>query len=202
MAKGKKITLKKKSVSNIDKRLNKFKNANTEKFMEGIKDKKVFLNAPIIFSVIFILSLIGIIYYLTQLKNCVCFQKRNEENKTSLNYLIIIDILLLIFYILVFFLLVFSKNSKSMSGGGSSGNILKNVYYGIIISVIILIVLTMFFINYVYRLSLSVDPDCECSNSKLKYLLYGQAVLSILFLIGLFVGIYNVNVIYGVHKIM
>lgn len=157
--------------------------------LEKVKQKKLYLTSPLVFSIIFILSLFGIIYYLFQLKNCLCFEKRNEEYKANLDYLITIDIVILIFYTILFVSIIFMYQNNTVMSGGNM--IVRNIYYIILSIIIVLIVLTIFFLFHIYKLSFSIDESCECSNSKLKYLLYAQSVLSSLFLVGMFVGIYN-----------
>ena len=167
------------------------------RLVQKINERKLYLNSPIVFSFIFIISLFGIVNYLFRLKNCICFEERNQEHKANLNYLLSIDIILLVFYVFLFGTLLYYSSSSSVRPSLSVPNMLtivrnlKTFYYVMLSIIAVLILLTLFFLFYIYKLSLSLDDSCECSNSKLKYLLYAQGVLSTLFLVGLFVTVYN-----------
>jgi len=170
--------------------------------IQKIREKQLFLtlNSPLVFSLVFIISLFAIVNYLFHLKNCVCFEERNKEHKTNLNYLLSIDIILLVFYVFLFAAILYAQYGQLSLTGRNTMMIIQNlrtIYYVLFVVVAVLIILTFLFIFYIYKLSLSLDESCECSNSKLKYLLYAQGVLSSLFLIGLFVTVYNLLSIGG-----
>jgi hypothetical protein len=182
-------------LQNISQKMNMNNKIELLRLSKKMSEKKLIFSSPIVFSLIFILSLGGIIYYLFQLKSCMCFEERNKEYKVNINYLLFIDIILFILYVILFILFMYAYN-QPMSGGGGISKMIQGAYSTILIVLLLLIVLTLFFLFYVYKLSLSLDESCSCSNSKLKYLLYAQSVLSLLFVVSLFVALYNTVLIY------
>ena len=135
--------------------------------------------------IIIILYVSGIIHYLNTLKNCSCFQDKNSKNYSNLTYLIVIESIILALHILVTIVLVgglYAINSGAVGGA----NIDKTPF---IISIIISLIIYGFFFFYVYKLSENVSVDCPCTQSKLRYLLYIQAIF---LLGGMGMSIFNV----------
>ena len=95
---------------------NKNKNKNNIKLMNNMNIKKYNFNniksatnsffiTMLIFTIISVLYLSFILYYLNELKTCDCFQN-DETKKINLNYLIIIESIMLFFQIVMFLYLL------------------------------------------------------------------------------------------------
>jgi hypothetical protein len=179
-------------INNLD--INKLKNIHTldnlKKF-EGL-DKyadsaRSVLFGVLIFYVIYILYIGSIIFYLNKLKDCPCFQYKNETNYTNLTYLIIIESILLAFSIIITFVIIgLISATYSLKSGGAKGFI-NYVFIGLILQILIY----GYFIYYVYKLYENVDKDCECTQSWLRYLLYIQTGFMLLAVLGHIVSIFN-----------
>ena len=117
-----------------------------------------------------------VIYYLNSLKNCQCFQEKNKENYSNLNYLIIIESIILglnVITALIILSRLFTMNSPKQ-GGGSNASI------SLYIVLILYLLIFGYFIYYVYKLYENVDVKCECSENWIRYLLYIQAIIMII----------------------
>lgn len=129
------------------------------------------------FGIIIILYISSIIYYLNNLKNCSCYQEIDKNNYSNLTYLVIIEAIILSFNIILFILysaLIF-YNNKLQKGGN------KNINYLIYLLTIIPLIIYGVFFYYIYKLhqNLNKNNECECSKSKLIYLLYLQCIFMI-----------------------
>jgi Mn2+/Fe2+ NRAMP family transporter len=174
----------------------KLKNNKTKNFkIENFKNFKNLLNKDptVIHSVltasyvslavliIFILFHSFIIYYLVNLKKCLCFQELNDKNYSNINFLIIIESLVLIQFLITFILiliLMYSINKKQ-KGGSTNDNsyfIIGSIIYGVILF------LNIYFLYNVKKLSENIKEDCECSHSWIRYLLYIYAI-NIIFIV-------------------
>ena len=156
-----------------------------------LNNAKGYLYTMIVSYVLVIIYVSYIIYYLNTLKNCKCYQDKDRLNYSNITYLVIIESLIIAINIIavISLLFVLSYMNKSKSGGGSFSKFLP---YYVILAVIFLI--SLYFIYYVYKLSENIDPNCPCSQSWLRYLLYIQAVI---------IGINMLSVIYSLtmmHK--
>jgi hypothetical protein len=136
----------------------------------SLKNILYFLLTILIFNIIYISA---ILYYLSKLKDCTCFQIKNKINYSNINYLIIIESIILFMYIISLIATLYSISiiNNPKSGGGKSFNPSQ------LISLIIMILIYGYFVYYVYKLYENVDKDCECTQSWLRYLLYIQATL-------------------------
>jgi hypothetical protein len=169
------------------------KKINTEKFDAELFDHKMTPNNALkilknsnvkgniygllmltIFNIVFISS---IIFYLNTLKDCKCFEEKNVDNYSNLNYLITIESIVLALNIILtlgcIFVILAINDLKS--GGGENKAILS--YY---IIFIIYILLYGYFMYYVYKLYQNVDENCDCTQSWLRYLLYFQIIFMII----------------------
>ena len=133
--------------------------------------------AILIFNIIYLSS---ILYYLTKLQSCTCYQIKNKLNYSNITYLIIIESILLFMYVVSLFLILntLRKIGNAKSGGGKS---LSSAH---LISLIIMILIYGYFVYYVYKLYENVDKDCECTQSWLRYLLYVQSLLMFFTIMG------------------
>lgn len=129
-----------------------------------------------IFAIVFVSS---IIFYLNSLRDCNCFEEKNENNYTNLHYLVTIESIILALNIIIvlgcIFVIFVLKDLKSGGGNSESGSLLS--YY---IIFIIYILLYGYFIYYVYKLYQNVDENCDCTQNWLRYLLYFQTILMII----------------------
>lgn len=128
------------------------------------------------FHVLIIAYISFIIYYLNQLKICQCFNDKNNENYSNLDYLLFIEYLILTMNIIffIFYLYVINLINTPRNGGGNNNQLL---YY---ISFFILLALYSYFIYYVYKLHENIDKNCKCANTWFRYLLYFQAILMLI----------------------
>lgn len=187
MVKGKKS--EKKSASK--KLPNSLKNLNIKnKNYNLVKIKSSALNIVSICIVInIIVSIIMgyIVYYLNSLKSCDCFIKNNEQNKTNLDYLIIIQSIILAINIIFFiqFIRIYNEFDKIKSGGGKTSDVLISIIFSIINILII-----GYFVYNVYLLSKNIDPSCECAHKSIRYVLYIQSIFMSIFILLTILGIF------------
>lgn len=179
-------------IDNLD--INKLKDIRTldnfKKF-EGLdklaSSARSVLFGVLAFYVIYILYVGSIIFYLNKLKDCPCFQYKNETNYTNLTYLIIIESILLAFSIIITLVVIgLISATYSLKSGGAKGFI-NYVFIGLILQILIY----GYFIYYVYKLYENVDKDCECTQSWLRYLLYIQSGFMLLAVLGHIISIFN-----------
>lgn len=129
----------------------------------------------LIINLIVIAYISGVIHYLNQLQSCDCYKDKNSLNYSNLTYLIVIEAIILSLYVISTIMLIISIisiRSIKQSGSGKS-----NMMTYIIISLIINLAITIYFVYNVFKLSQNVDPECECTKSWLRYLLYIQAII-------------------------
>lgn len=179
-------------IDNLD--INKLKNIRTldnfKKF-EGLdklaSSARSVLFFVLAFYIICILYVGSIIFYLNKLKDCPCFQYKNETNYTNLTYLIIIESVLLAFYVVITLVIIgLILATYSLKSGGAKGFI-NYVFIALILQILIY----GYFIYYVYKLYENVDKDCECTQSWLRYLLYIQSGFMLLAVLGYIISIFN-----------
>ena len=115
-----------------------------------------------------------IIYYLYQLKNCICSFK--NKNTINLDYLIGIELFVLLLYILSIVYLYYSNDNKIRK-------IQEKYNYYIIIYNIFLILLYIYYSNNVSKLYQNIDENCICTQSWIKFLLRIQSFFLIIHVI-------------------
>jgi uncharacterized membrane protein len=115
----------------------------------------------------------SIIYYLNTLKSCKCFQEKNEHNYSNLTFLIIIESIILTMNIILVLgtIYLFSILNNSRSGGAENKNMWFYLWF------IIYLGIYGYFIYNVYKIYENIDPNCDCTENWLRYLLYIQAVV-------------------------
>jgi len=132
-----------------------------------------------------------IIYYLVNLKKCLCFQEENKENYSNINYLIILEsfgLILCIFLFIGVLIVLYSINSKQKGG---MQNIVSITKYITIFCIIIILIIQFYFIYNVKKLEENIKKDCDCSNNWIRYLLYIQTVLILYsFILFIIIGIF------------
>lgn len=129
----------------------------------------------LITSIILVIYTSSMIYYLNKLKDCDCYELKNKKNYSNLSYLITIEAILLAVHLLIFIMSVFVISMTSgIKRGGSKEDVIP--FY---ISMIIMLIISVYFVYYIYKLYENVDPDCPCTQNPLRYLLYIQAILTI-----------------------
>lgn len=140
------------------------------------------LSISIAITVLSIIIIGFIINYLSDLQRCKCFNENNDSNYSNITYLIVIEALILIIEIimLLFLIFIYSGLDKMKKGGYYNENQML-LYY---LSFIITLSIYGFFIYYVIKLQQNVKDSCKCSVSPVRYLLYIQAFLMLLMLIG------------------
>lgn len=189
MAKDKKNPIKKiKSKSkktNVDNLNIKNKNYNLIK----VKTSYLSLISASIFTTLILILLLGyIIFYLNNLRSCQCFQDENNKNVSNIDYLIIIEALSLAMNIIILInlLSLYLSVDKIKSGGAYSFNTKLSLYIGILVYIIVY----GFFVYNVFKLSENVKYDCVCSSHPIRYLLYIQAFITFIYLILLSFGLF------------
>ena len=119
------------------------------------------------FSLIGVIYVGLIIYYLNNLQNCKCYKKNNDY--LDIQFLIFIESLILILFLI---LAITSCINLSQLGGGDN----KHSLFSILI-LILLLSINIYFIKCVYKIFQSIDEDCECTRNWIRYLLYFQTIL-------------------------
>ena len=155
-----------------------------------IKVKSSYLNVisiSILLTVVFIVVLGYIIYYLNSLRNCDCFQKKNDTNVSNIDYLIIIESLGVAMNVILLINLIslYMEVNKIKSGGSK-----VNRYLTIIIFILVNLIVYGFFVYNVFRLSQNVDSSCECALHPIRYLLYLQALVIFVSLVFMVIGFF------------
>lgn len=134
-----------------------------------------------------------IIYYLVNLKKCLCFQEENKENYSNINYLIIFESLGLILCIISFIgisILLYSINSKQKGGMQNIVSITKYIIIFCIVIIFIISIIQFYFMYNVKKLEENIKKDCDCSHNWIRYLLYIQTIIVLFsFIIFIIVGI-------------
>ena len=141
----------------------------------------ILFNVQLVVLVILLFLVIYAIFYVRELKNCVCFRS-DDKYKVNLEFLEFYQYLEL-FSILIIFLGLFSLNSNflNMLGVGKKKGNKSSGFLMILVSIMILVI--YFLIKYnvvvnVYNLSLNIKEDCDCSNQWERFFLYYQGVVS------------------------
>ena len=158
----------------------------TDKTDMLMKSKSVAINSSffiLLISVVLAILFYGIIQYLNLLKyECPCFEEKNKENYSNLNYLIIIQYYFL--FICIFSILGSLSTliiASNMEGGkGMNIKLGKGLMYLNIVFAIILALVSGFFAYFTWKLYQNVDVKCDCSMSKLRYLIYLQGIFMII----------------------
>lgn len=182
----KKKAIKKKSSKDLDNFNLNIKNKN----YNIIKVKSNYLNLiliSILISVIFIVVLAYIIYYLNKLKSCDCFIENNDKNKSNLDYLIIIESLGVAMNVILLINLVslYNEVNKIKSGGGKT-----SAFLTFIIFLIINLIIYGFFVFNVLKLSQNIKSDCECAQHPIRFLLYLQALVIFVYLLFMILALF------------
>ena len=151
-------------------KLSKYSNLNLSKDMHSIN--------PLLYSIlgvtlISIAYVSAIIYYLNSLKSCKCFQEKNKNNYSNLTFLIIIESIILTMNIILALgtIYLFSILNNSRSGGAESKNAWFYIWFLVYLGIY------GYFIYNVYKIYENIDPNCDCTENWLRYLLYIQAVV-------------------------
>lgn len=156
-------------------------------FQENIyssnKDKNIIYFA-LLFIFINIIYISAIIYYLSQIENCTCYQVKNDFNYSNVKYLIFIESLILILNVIIFIFILSSLflKDKIKSGGGSN-----SMFLFLFVCLLVYLLVYGYFIYNVYQVYKNTDENCLCTQSWLRYLLYIQAVTM---LFGIFSNIF------------
>jgi hypothetical protein len=123
------------------------------------------------FSLLGIIYISLIIYYLNNLSKCNCFNQLNDNNYSDINFLIFIEYIILILFILLFLI---SINNFFMLKGGNYSN--KYDFLSIFILFFILSI-NIYILLTILKISQNVNNDCKCTNSWIRYLLYFQGII-------------------------
>lgn len=154
------------------------------------KNPSIFLIVNLIVFIIFILFHSFIIYYLVNLKKCLCFEELNNKNYSNINYLIILESLTLLPGVLglISVLILIYYTNKKQKGGSENTKISYIVFY-IMYGIILLI--NIYFLYNVKKLAENVKEDCECSHSWIRYLLYIYSIYIVYTVISVIITLYT-----------
>ena len=149
---------------------------------------KKYLYSILITNIIVIIYVISIIYYLNNLKVCSCFNDKNKNNYSNINYLIVIECIILAMQFIVLMSVTYMIYilNKYKNGGNKENKMIM------VISILILFLIYGYFVYYVFKLSKNISDECECSKSWLRYLLYIQTFFIILNLVGYGIALFNI----------
>ena len=175
--------VKKSSKSNMDLLNLKNKDYNLSQVKGNLSS---FLLTSIIINVVFCIILGYIIKYLFDLKKCDCFKERNEEVKANIDYIIIIEAITLFMNIilLLYTINLYSKISKIKSGGGN--DIMIQLLF-----ILLNLAIYGYFVYSVYKLMNIVNKDCECTIKPIRFILYLQTFITLIYCISLVISILN-----------
>jgi len=175
---------------NLNNKLNTIKMNNSNiKYDFNVVKKNVrsFLVNVLIITIISVIYLAFILYYLNNLKKCNCFLEENETS-ININYLIIIESIIMAFQVVVFiYILSLLGRLENFNGGSRS----SGESFFMFIYFILYFLIYGYFIYYVYLLSQKMPENCECANSPIKYLLYLQTIIIFINLVVSLVGIFG-----------
>lgn len=173
----------KKSKSSSTSSSTKFKKMSDKNMVKIIKDLDISpIYVMLIINLIVIAYISGIIHYLNKLQSCDCYKDKNDENYSNLTYMVIIEAIILTLYIistLVIIISLFAIKDIKQSGAGKKG---MTTY--LIVTLILNLIITGYFVYNVYKLSENIDPACDCTKDWLRYLLYIQAFVMGIGIIG------------------
>lgn len=180
--------VKGKSKKSPSKKMNNIEISN--KNYNLIKVKSNYLNLlsiSIFITALFIFFIGYLMHYLNDLRKCKCFQEENAINKSNIEYLLIIETVTIALNIIILINLInmYMSIDKLKSGGYSTKTKLS-IYIGVLIYLIIY----GFFVYNVYKLSQNVNEECECTLNPVRYLLYFQATIILIYLIFLVSGVF------------
>jgi hypothetical protein len=175
---------------NLNNQLNSLKmnNSNIKYDFDVVKKNvRSFLINVLIVTIIAIIYLAFILYYLHNLKKCKCFLEENETS-ININYLIIIESIIMAFQVVVFiYILSLLGRLENFNGGSRS----TGESFFMFIYFILYFLIYGYFIYYVYLLSQKMPENCECANSPIKYLLYLQTIIIFINLVMTLIGIFG-----------
>jgi hypothetical protein len=162
---------------NISSKKNKsnFNKESLELLQNGMSQIYILLAS----SIIVVLYTSSMIYYLNTLKDCKCYKVINKDNSSNLTYLITIESIILAINLFIFLMCIYTISMiGTIKSGGGDGDMIP--FY---ISIVIMLVINGYFIYYVYKLSQNIDPECPCTQSPLRYLLYIQSLITLIYTI-------------------
>lgn len=138
----------------------------------------------IVLSIICILILLSIYYYLDELKYCDCFiENQDKTHKISVEFLKLYQ-LLEIFTLVVFIILITMYKNKYFRGGNK-----KNMQFGIQFLIILVSLILIFISGYVsyntILLFLLNKKNCNCVNKWQKYIVYIQGIFNSIYFLRL-----------------
>ena len=125
----------------------------------------------ITFSLLGIIYIGLIIYYLNNLRNCECYKKISENNHSDIQFLIFIESLIFVLFLI---LGLIAYINLVQVGGSNKNN--KYTLLSVFILFVILLV-NIYFIYSVYRIFQNVDEECKCTKNWIRYLLYFQTII-------------------------
>ncbi len=135
-----------------------------------------------VINIIVIAYISGIIHYLNKLQSCDCYKDKNDENYSNLTYMVIIEAIFLTLYIVgtvTIIISIFAIKNIKQSGSGK-----ENMTTYLIVTLIVNLLITIYFVYNVYKLSENIDPACDCTKDWLRYLLYIQAFIMTIGIVG------------------
>jgi hypothetical protein len=177
---------------NLNKILQKQENYKNFLKKELIKNPSSLQNSMLILLIIYIIFILFhsfIIYYLVNLKKCLCFEELNNTNYSNINYLIIIESITLLPFILGFIstlIFIFIYYNKKQKGGAKNSKTFY-VLYGI------MLLINIYFLYNVKKLAENIKEDCECSHSWIRYLLYIYSIYMVFVIISGIITIFLMN---------
>ena len=134
-------------------------------------------NITIIVTIIDLIIFTCNLYYLHNLKKCVCFKELNIDKKINLNYLLFIN------YILIFTIIINIINIINTSTTQKGGSMSRIFIVATTITLITLLLYISIYSYYIYNIyeiykKNSISKDCDCLESKFKYSLYIHGAIS------------------------
>lgn len=175
-----KSSSKKSKSSSSSGKVKKMSDKNMIKVIKDLDISSIYV--MLIINIIVIAYISGIIHYLNKLQSCDCYKDKNDENYSNLTYMIIIEAIILTLYVIstvAIIITLFAIKDIKQSGAGKKG---MTTY--LIVTLIVNLIITGYFVYNVYKLSQNIDPACDCTKDWLRYLLYIQAFVMAIGIVG------------------
>lgn len=165
----------KKGPKNVMKNMEKLSSKNVDSFSAS---RSATLTGKLFSSIIIILFIYGIIVYLKDLQKCECLANKQQNIKT----LLYIEYLFIALNIIGLIGTIMAMMMPKQTGGST---------------IIYMLMLYMFCFIFIYGLLVynafkvfeGINDNCECSISSLRYLLYIQTFIAIIYLLIMFFGV-------------
>jgi hypothetical protein len=188
-AKKKLVLKKKKSPKKSKNIMKKMENLTPAEINEISKNNINTLYYSLFIYVIVVLWISGIIKYLKELEKCDCFLEKNVVNHANLKYLIFVEYVLLALNVLSVLSIIYLLAISGQKGGSMN---ISNIKMYVMLYLAIYISIFGYFVYSFYKLQQNIDASCACASSSFRFLLYIQAFLMAIGVLGAIINLIKV----------